>query len=143
MADQFTLRIWARKVVVLHDGLPTSEFPEVSPTKVRAFRDRYHLDGNLLVGLVGRIKIGRKGQDILLDAAVRLKPRFPDTRFSVYRQPFSGNEDHLARLRELIAEKNMDNEIIYTGDLEDVKTAYAALDISVQSSVLRKHLAES
>ena len=30
----------------------------------------------------------------------------------------------------------MVEEVIYTGDIEDVKTAYAALDISVQTSVL-------
>jgi len=136
VADQFDSRIRARKVVVLHDGFPAEEFPEVSLAKVQAFRYRYNLNGNFLVGLVGRIKIGRKGQDILLDAAAQLKPRFPDTRFLFVGSPFPGNEDHLIQLRKLISEKNLDDEVIYTGDIDDVKTAYAALDISVQSSVL-------
>ena len=136
VADQFHPRIQARKIVVLHDGLPADEFPEVPAAKVQAFRHRYNLNGNLLVGLVGRIKIGRKGQDILLEAAARLKPRFPGTRFLLVGSPFPGNEDHLVRLQELIREKNLEDEVIYTGDIDDVKTAYAALDISVQSSVL-------
>jgi glycosyltransferase involved in cell wall biosynthesis len=136
VADQFHPRIRDRKLVVLEDGFPSSEFPAVSPAKVQEFRHRYNLNGNLLVGLVGRIKIGRKGQDILLDAAARLKPRFPDTRFIFIGSPFPGNEDHLVRLRKLITDRNMDDEVIYTGDIDDVKTAYAALDISVQSSVL-------
>jgi glycosyltransferase involved in cell wall biosynthesis len=136
VADQFDSRIRTRKVVVLHDGFPAEEFPEVSLAKVQAFRYRYNLNGNFLVGLVGRIKIGRKGQDILLDAAAQLKPRFPDTRFLFVGSPFPGNEDHLIQLRKLISEKNLDDEVIYTGDIDDVKTAYAALDISVQSSVL-------
>lgn len=136
VANQFAPRIRAGKVAVLHDGFPASEFPEVTPAQVRAFRDTYNLNGNLLVGLVGRIKIGRKGQDVLLDAAARLKSRFPDTRFMFIGSPFPGNEDHLVRLRRLITERSLDNEVIYTGDIDDVKTAYAALDISVQSSVL-------
>jgi glycosyltransferase involved in cell wall biosynthesis len=136
VADQFYPRIRARKIVVLHDGFPADEFPEVPLAKVQAFRHRYNLNGNLLVGLVGRIKIGRKGQDILLEAAARLKPRFPDTRFLFIGSPFPGNEDHLVRLRELMTDKDMNGEVIYTGDIDDVKTAYAALDISVQSSVL-------
>jgi glycosyltransferase involved in cell wall biosynthesis len=136
VANQFSPRIRARKVVVLHDGVPVDEFPEVPAAKVQAFRHRYNLNGNLLVGLVGRIKIGRKGQDILLDAAARLKPRFPGTRFAFIGSPFPGNEDHLVRLQKLISEKNLEQEVIYTGDVDDVKTAYAAMDISVQSSVL-------
>jgi len=136
VADQFNARIRARKVVVLHDGFPADEFPVVSAAEVQAFRTRYDLNGNLLIGLVGRIKIGRKGQDVLLDAAARLKARFPGTRFMFIGSPFPGNEDHLVRLRGLITEKNMNKEVIYTGDIDDVKTAYAALDISVQSSVL-------
>jgi glycosyltransferase involved in cell wall biosynthesis len=136
VADQFHPRIRTRKVVVLHDGFPAAEFPEISPDEVQAFRHRYNLNGNLLVGLVGRIKIGRKGQDVLLDAAVRLKPRYPDTRFIFIGSPFPGNEDHLVRLRKQITDSNMDEEVIYTGDIDDVKTAYAALDISIQSSVL-------
>jgi glycosyltransferase involved in cell wall biosynthesis len=135
-AKQFNRRIRDRKVVILYDGFPADEFPEVSFAKVQAFRRKYNLNGNLLVGLVGRIKIGRKGQDILLAAAARLKPRFPDTRFLFIGSPFPGNEDHLVRLRELIAEQDLNEEVIYTGDIDDVKTAYAALDISVQSSVL-------
>jgi glycosyltransferase involved in cell wall biosynthesis len=133
VADQFSKRI---RTVVLNDGFPVNEFPEVSPATVQAFRHRYNLNGNLLVGLVGRIKFGRKGQDILIEAAARLKPRFPDTRFIFIGSPFPGNEDHLVRLKKLIADRNMDDEVIYTGDIDDVKTAYAALDISVQSSVL-------
>ncbi len=137
VADQFDPRIRARKVAVLHDGFPASEFPEVPPAQCAGFpRQTYNLNGNLLVGLVGRIKIGRKGQDVLLDAAARLKSRFPDTRFMFIGSPFPGNEDHLIRLRKLITEKSLDKEVIYTGDIDDIKTAYAALDISVQSSVM-------
>ena len=88
VAEQFHSRIRARKIVVLHDGVPAAEFAEVSPEKVLAFRSRYKLNGNLLVGLVGRIKIGRKGQDVLLNAAARLKPRFPQTRFMFIGSPF-------------------------------------------------------
>jgi glycosyltransferase involved in cell wall biosynthesis len=140
VAEQFHPRIRARKVVVLYDGIPAAEFPIVPPEQVQAFRRKHNLNGNLLVGLVGRMKIGRKGQDILLDAAARIGPRFPHTRFLFVGSPFPGNEAHLDQFRKLVSEKNLDQQVIYTGDLDDVKTAYAALDISVQPSVLPEAL---
>jgi glycosyltransferase involved in cell wall biosynthesis len=136
VAEQFHGRIRDGRVVVLYDGIPAAEFSDVCLAKVHAFRNQFRLNGNLLVGLVGRIKIGRKGQDILLDAAAQIKPQFPNTRFLLIGSPFPGNEDHLTRLQKLITEKSLDRQVIYTGEVEDLKTAYAALDISVQPSVL-------
>ena len=61
VAEQFHPRIRSQKIVVLYDGIPASEFPNVSLDEIQAFRHKYNINGNLLVGLVGRIKIGRKG----------------------------------------------------------------------------------
>src|SRR5450759_431597 len=136
VAAQFSSRISREKICVLHNGFPVGEFPEVPPARVMEFRQRYNLDGNLLVGLVGRIKIGRKGQDVLLEAAATLKPRFPNVRFLFIGSPFPGNEAHLDKLRTLINELALSDEVVCTGDIGDIKAAYAALDISVQPSVM-------
>jgi glycosyltransferase involved in cell wall biosynthesis len=136
VAEQFTLARARQKVVVLPNGFPMAEFPEIPASKTQEFRARYNLNGNPLIGLVGRIKIGRKGQDVFVKAAAGLKPKFPNARFMLIGSPFPGNESHLARVNELIRGLALDNEVIYTGDVEDIKTAYAALDISVQASVL-------
>jgi len=136
VAGQFTLSHARRKLCVLHNGIPKDEFSDVPASRVENFRCRYGLNGNPLIGLVGRIKIGRKGQDILLKAAAGIKAKFPAARFLLIGSPFQGNEDHLKIVQNLIHELRLHDTVIYTGDVDDIKAAYAALDISVQASVL-------
>ena len=49
--------------------------------------------------------------------------------------PFPGNESHLSSLQALIRELNLRGTVLYTGDVEDIKAAIAALDILVLPSV--------
>jgi glycosyltransferase involved in cell wall biosynthesis len=136
VASQFTCSAARRKVRVLHNGFPADEFSDVSSEHGKEFRQRHGLDGNLLVGSISRIKLGRKGQDVLLRAAALLKPRFPDVRFVLVGGVFPGNEAHLEQLQRLRQELDLSDRVICTGDIQDVKAAYAALDISVQASVM-------
>jgi glycosyltransferase involved in cell wall biosynthesis len=135
VADQFPAAL-RNKVTVIHNGFPVSEFAAVCPERIRAFRKRFGLNGELLVGLVGRIKWIRKGQEFLVEAAAILKTRFPNVKYLLIGSPFPGNEDHLARLLELIREKGVQDRVVYTGDVADIKAAYAALDVSVLASGL-------
>ena len=133
IAAQFSPRS-SSKVVVLHNGFPAAEFNAVPLERVDAFRARYGLGKAVLVGVVGRIKFGRKGQEVFVHAASLLKPEFPDVRFLVVGSPFPGNEEHGARLQQLIQDLGLEQEVVCTGDVEDVKAMYAALDISVMAS---------
>jgi glycosyltransferase involved in cell wall biosynthesis len=135
VAAQFSCRISEKQLYVLHNGLPKQEFL-VSSIQGREFRQKHNLNGQMLVGLVGRIKVGRKGQDVLLHAAATLKMRFPDVRFVLVGGVFPGNEAHLDQLQALIKQLDLTDHVICTGDIGDVKPAYAALDISVQLSVM-------
>src|SRR6476646_2663246 len=136
VAAQFTCPLARQKVRVLHNGFPAEEVSNVTSKHGMEFRQRHGLNGNPLVGLTGRIKVGRKGQDVLLRAAAALKQRFPDVRFLFVGGVFPGNEAHLDRLQQLIRELDIGDRVICTGDIDDVKSAYAALDISVQPSVM-------
>jgi glycosyltransferase involved in cell wall biosynthesis len=134
VASQFHEEIRRRKVVVIHNGFPREEFDPVEPERVAAFRQKYGVDRHILVGVVGRIKYGRKGQDVFVKAAALLKDRFPEARFLLIGSPFPGNEEHLKNLRVLISELGIEQSVVYTGDVEDIKAACAALDISVLPS---------
>lgn len=136
VADQYHPRIAARKVVVVLDGFPREEFAEVPAERVAAFRRTFGLDGKLCVGVVGRIKIRRKGQDVFLKACALLKDRFPQAVFLLIGSPFPGNEAHLNAIRQLAKDLGIENRVIYTGDVDDIKAAYAALDVSVLPSSL-------
>ncbi len=139
VAEQFHGKC-KNKVVVLHNGYPKEEFEPVPVEKVQAFKDQFGLKNELLVGLVGRIKYVRKGQEYLVEAASILKPQFPNVKFLLIGSPFPGNEVHLTRLQELIAKLNVDDCVVYTGDADDIKAAYSALDISVMASALPEPL---
>lgn len=136
VAAQFHPFIRRRKVEVIYNGFPQSEFEKVGDERVRAFRERFRLNGHVLVGLIGRIKIGRKGQDIFVRSAAMLKDKFPEVRFLCIGSPFPGNEDHLSRLTEMVHRLSLDKQFLYTGDIDDIKAVYACLDISVVPSVL-------
>jgi glycosyltransferase involved in cell wall biosynthesis len=135
IADQFEGRT-REKVVTIHNGVPRAEFNVVSATRIDAFKHAFNLSSHLLVGLVGRIKFERKGQEYLVRAAALLKGRFPDVRYLIIGSPFPGNEEHQDRLLAMIAELGLSDVFILTGDVEDIKAAYASLDISLMTSAL-------
>jgi glycosyltransferase involved in cell wall biosynthesis len=131
---QFVSYIRHRKTLVLHNGIPRSEFGTVSEGRVQEFRQRYALEGFLLVGVVGRLKMVRKGQDTFLKAAAKLVPDYPLVRFIIIGSNFPGNEDHSVALTNLGRTLGIEDRLVYTGDVPDIQAAYAALDISVLPS---------
>ncbi len=131
IADQFPAE---SKVVVIHNGISLTEFPEVSPIELEAFRQRHRLSGRAVVGCVGRIKFVRKGQETLVQAAAQLKQAGIFARYLIVGAPAPGNEEHLTRLHALIQDSGLSEDFIFTGELADVKTAYAAMDVVVLPS---------
>lgn len=134
IADQFAEKR-RKKVNILYNGFPKEEFKQIEKKRVDLFKNKYGLKDELLVGLIGRIKFLRKGQEYLVQAAFLLKEKFPNVRYLIIGSPFPGNEDHLERLLKLIKSLGLKN-IIITGDVDDIKAAYSALDISVITSGL-------
>lgn len=132
VAAQFSNR---DKVVVIHNGFPMEEFHADKNALRREFRDRYNLgQDEFVVGCVGRIKFVRKGQEVLVQAAARLKQKGRRAKFVIVGAPFADNADHLQQLQALIRELNVEDIVLLTGELADVKPAYAAMDISVMPS---------
>lgn len=134
VAEQFDQRIKTKKVIVIHNGFPAEEFKPVEPARIQAFREQFDINGRVAVGVVGRIKFGRKGQDVFVKAVALLKDKFPDVKFLLVGSPFPGNEEHLENLRHLIKELDIEKNVVYTGDVEDIQAAYSALDVSVLPS---------
>jgi glycosyltransferase involved in cell wall biosynthesis len=134
MAEQFHPAIRNRRAVVIHNGFPLSEFEGVNPGSVAEFRSQYGLEDKVAIGLVGRIRLGRKGQEVFVKAANRLRKEFPNARFLIIGSPFPGNEMHLTRLQELIKSLGVSDCVKITGDATNIKAAMSALDVSVLAS---------
>jgi glycosyltransferase involved in cell wall biosynthesis len=136
VASQYSSDIRSRKVVVIPNGFPRTEFDGIAAERTEAFRRRWRLNSEPVVGLIGRIKLRRKGQDVFVKAVAHLKDRHPRARFMLIGSPFPGNEDQLDALNSLIEQLGIVDRIIYTGDIADIKAAYSALDFSVLPTVL-------
>lgn len=133
MAEQVSPAL-RNRVVVLHNGFPQKEFEPVSEDRIAAFIRRWSVVGFERVGVVGRIKLGRKGQDIFVQAASRLARQFPQARFLIVGSPFPGNEDQLRRLTLLIDALGIKDRVILTGEVEDIPAVFSALDVVVLPS---------
>jgi glycosyltransferase involved in cell wall biosynthesis len=131
MARQFPA---SDKVTVVHNGFSLDEFALPKPEVARQFRERFQLGQDFVVGCVGRIKLIRKGQEVLVKAAALLVKKGIQARFVIVGAPFPGNEDHLIELKRLIRNLGLESYVRLTGELKDTRPAYAAMDLFVLPS---------
>jgi glycosyltransferase involved in cell wall biosynthesis len=135
VAEQFVQFKRSKKIVVLHNGFPAEEFQGVTADRIEKFRTTFGSpEVKYLIGVVGRIKFQRKGQEVFVRAAGILRKEYPHVRFLCIGSPFPGNEIHLANLLMLINELQLEGYVLYTGDIEDIKAAIRGLDVVVMSS---------
>jgi glycosyltransferase involved in cell wall biosynthesis len=130
--DQFDRELLG-KVRVIYDGLD-DKAAIANPARVQAFRAPFPAEAKL-IGVVGRIKWHRKGQEVLVRAAALLRHQHPEAHYLIVGSTAPGNENHEIRLRELIVECGLENNVLLTGDCHDPASAFAALDIAVAPSI--------
>ena len=123
------------KIRVLHNGLDLSDFPKVSDTERSAARLAFSLPKSaFVVGVVGRIKFVRKGQEFLLRAVKILRERGVPAYCLLVGGHAPGSEDHILRMRQLAAQLGLTDEALFVGELNDPRPAYAAMDVFVLPS---------
>lgn len=133
VASMFTESQRNGRVTVLHNGIPREEFAGIDPAEVAAFRATYAGHGPL-IGVAGRIKLVRKGQDVFVRAAARIKDAFPVARFVIIGSPFTGNESHLDTLKAMVRDLGLDGRVGFAGHLDRPLVGLAALDVSIMAS---------
>jgi glycosyltransferase involved in cell wall biosynthesis len=133
VARQFHPSVQPR-VRVIHNGFPPDEFARVTPGLSAAWRARWSPGPGPVAGVVGRVKLRRKGQETFLAAAALLRERFPAARFLIVGAPFPGNEEHLDALHRQARELGVQDCVVFTGEVEDGQAALAALDVVVLPS---------
>ena len=135
VAAQFDHFKGTEQILVVHNGFPASEFLDVTTDRVEQFRGKHAPPGvQYLIGVIGRIKFQRKGQEVFVRSARLLRERFPDARFLCIGSPYPGNESHLVNLLRLVEELDLEGYVQYTGEVEDIKAAIKALDVVVLAS---------
>ena len=134
MMDQFDKKFHHKKIFVVHDGFPLDEFKKPTIDEINIFKKKYDLDDFLVIGLVGRIIIQRKGQDVFVKAIAELEKYFDKTKFLIIGSCYQGNEHHHEHLVNLINQLKLTNNIILTGEQERMDIVYSCLDISIMAS---------
>jgi glycosyltransferase involved in cell wall biosynthesis len=135
-AEQFAGSWGRRRARIVYNGLERNEFCTFSQADVAAWRRRLSPQNGPLVGVVGRIRLVRKGQEVFVAAAHQLANRFPTARFVCIGNAYPGNESHVDELRRRAERAGIADRFEITGDIEDVAAATAALDIAVMPSVV-------
>jgi glycosyltransferase involved in cell wall biosynthesis len=124
------------KIQVIHNGFDIGDFELPSDSKREEMRRHFGVEADaFVVGCVGRIKLVRKGQEILVQATGILKGRGRIIRALIVGAPFAAYQDHLVRLQELARELGVAEQVIFTGELADPRPAYAAMDVLAMTSV--------
>jgi len=115
------------KTFVLYNGINLEEFEEYEADK------KLKLSLGIperakVVGLVARLHPD-KGQDIILEVARDIKERVGEVFFM-----FIGSGGYGEALREKAGEKGIDDFVVFTGAVKDIKPYYSIMDVSVLPS---------
>jgi glycosyltransferase involved in cell wall biosynthesis len=116
------------RVATVYDGFPAAEFAGAfipDPRLAKASAETVN------IGVLGRIKLVRKGQDVLVRAMGLLREQFPNLRCFIVGEPFQGNESHRAALQEMARALGVDRQVMFLGEVADPRTIYPGLDIVV------------
>ncbi len=134
MMMQFDKKFHLKKIFVVHDGFPLDEFTKPTIDEIKNFKKKYELNNFIVIGLVGRIILQRKGQDVFVKAISELKNYFHKTKFLIIGSCFNGNEHHQKNLINLINELNISDNVILTGEQDRMDIVYSCIDISIMAS---------
>lgn len=119
-----------RKISVVHNGIDPVWFtPEAEDESAKVKFDIPR--GAPVVGVVGRLR-PIKGFDRFLHVAAQIAAVRPDVWFLVVGgEQFSVGDRFEENLHELAEELNIADRVIFTGHVEDVRPAMAAMDLFV------------
>jgi glycogen(starch) synthase len=122
------------RISVVYEGLdPRLEEPSGSAVKI--FRRRF-APGTRLVGVVGRIEWGHRGQEMLVRAASLLQPRMPEVQYLFAGRAPEEEPGHEAELHQLVETYGLQSCVTFLGNDCSPQTVLAALDVAVVPPVV-------
>ena len=138
VGSQFPERCRA-KVTRVFNGLPDAEFESVAEVDQRRLAEAHGLrDDRFVITCVGRLKLKRKGQETLIEAMARLRHAHGPGKFIclMVGEAAPGNERHSIALRQLVTELQLDDEVLFVGQVADARPYYAVSDVVVMPSAV-------
>lgn len=102
---------------------------------INKFKSANQKSGNYIkVGCTARILPAKKGQDILINAIAKVKIEYPNIQCYLAGEPMKGHENYLVDLKNQVKALNLEENIIFLGNVDDIPSFLAMLDIFVLPS---------
>jgi glycosyltransferase involved in cell wall biosynthesis len=122
----------ARRLLTVYDGIDTAEF---APGGGAAVRREFGIPADApVIGIVGHIQEW-KGQHLVVEAAARVRQRFPALRCLLVGGVHRRGVEYAERLRERSAAPDLAGHVVFTGARQDVAACLDAMDVVVHASV--------
>lgn len=127
--SQATARHLPGAVTVIHNGIKVTRYDP--SLRGEALRVRYGIPQEApLLGMVGRLRPW-KGQDRFLRVLAWVRERIDAWGLIVGGEPFAVSDGYSERLRHLAGTLGLSDRVVFTGQLRDVRTSLAAMDVFV------------
>ncbi|HDQ16373.1 MAG TPA: glycosyltransferase, partial [Bacteroidetes bacterium] len=121
------------KTDVVYNGIDVERF-DAGKGKGHLVREEWGiLDGQLLVGMVGRVSHW-KGQEYFLRVAKLVSSQHPETRFALVGGTAPGQEGYFLRLKSIVEDLSLENLVILSDYRTDIPVVLDAYDIFVLPS---------
>ena len=119
------------KILVFYNGIDIQKYKKIkSAEKLSEIRKKYGLkDNDFLVGIVGRLT-KQKGHNILIRAAELLKDKISNLKIMVI-----GEGELRQSLVKEVSKRGLQEKLLFTGHVDDMKKIYAILDILCMPSL--------
>ena len=132
-----THRTNENKIEVIHRGIDLQEFCDnsnMTEEKIESFKKAHVIpeDARIIL-LPGRITRW-KGQDVAINALALLKEKYGKEAFLILVGSHQGRESYYNELIELKKTLNLQDHIIFTGNMNNMAVVYASADIVLNCS---------
>ncbi len=118
------------KILVIHNGIQLQRYHPAIDTW--SFRRQWDIADDVpVVGMVGRLR-PIKGQAQFLQVAAQVRAARSDVHFLIIGGDiFQAGDGYKRQLLKLVDDLNMEDAVTFTGHIEDIPLALAAMDVFV------------
>lgn len=123
------------KISVIHNGVDAERFEKAASDERqrRAWREKFGLNGDLLVAAAGELR-QHKGPEDFIKASSLLAEKHKNVNFVIVGRDNSKDGKYQISLENLAASSNMKGRIVFAGWQEEMADFYAAIDVFVSAA---------
>ncbi len=121
-----------RKIARIYNGIDFESITPLSELGVKKARSRYGLEAKTVFGVVGRIRLFRKGQEVFVEAAKHIYNEHSEAAFVVIGSAYPGNEEHVEKLHKLA--KPLGEQFLHLEEMSNLSVIYSLIDVLVLPS---------